>query len=390
MINNLYNEIKPQFLINPDIIFLNHGSFGATPQPVFDSYQRWQRELEFQPVEFLGRRASNLLLSAREKLAKFLCTSQNNLVYVTNATIGLNIIARSLHLTHRDEVLSSNHEYGALDRTWKFISQKNGFTYINQSIKTPITSTKEMLADLWKGVTPNTRVLFISHITSPTAVIFPIRQICEKARAAGIITIIDGAHAPGQIPLALDSLGADFYVGNLHKWLCAPKGSAFLYARPEVQSLIEPLIVSWGWQSDSPTNFQFVDYLEWSGTRDISAFLAVPDAIEFHQKYQWEKIQSHCHSLAQFTRQKLEQITGLPSLYPDSPEFYAQMGTAVLPLAIDINDFKSKLYTNFKIEIPVILWNDKKLIRFSYQAYNSFADANCLINAVNHLLNNDH
>ena len=231
-------SLRSEFLLDPDIIFLNHGSFGATPRPVFESYQRWQRVLEREPVDFLGRKATELLRESRTVLADYLGAQVDNLVYVTNATTGINIVAHSLDLNPGDEVLSTDHEYGAMDRTWRFLSRKRGFKYVNYTISIPVTSQDEFVQQFWAQVTPATRVIYLSHITSPTAMILPIEAITQRAREAGILTVIDGAHAPGQIPLSLDAIGADFYVGNLHKWLCAPKGSAFLYARPEVQALI--------------------------------------------------------------------------------------------------------------------------------------------------------
>jgi len=211
--------LKNQFLLNPEIHFLNHGSFGATPKPVFRVYQRWQRELERQPVEFLGRRAATLMADARLALGKYLGTHADNLVYTQNVTIALNIVARSLDLDSNDEVLTSNHEYGALDRTWRFLSKERGFKYIRQNISLPLSTPQRFIDDLWQGVNSRTRIIFLSHITSPTAILFPVAEVIRRARSQNILTIIDGAHAPGQIHLDLDSLGADFYGGNLHKWI---------------------------------------------------------------------------------------------------------------------------------------------------------------------------
>ncbi|HNP84748.1 MAG TPA: aminotransferase class V-fold PLP-dependent enzyme, partial [Kouleothrix sp.] len=200
-----------EFLLRPEITFLNHGSFGACPRPVFESYQEWQRRLEVQPVEFLGRHISTLLAEARTRLAAYLRTAAGNLVYVPNATYGVNIVARSLDLQPGDEVLASDHEYGAADRAWRFVCNKRGVRYINQPIGLPLESAEQFVEQLWAGVTPRTKVIFLSHITSPTALIFPLEAVCRRARAEGIMTVIDGAHAPGQIDLALDALGADFY-----------------------------------------------------------------------------------------------------------------------------------------------------------------------------------
>jgi len=378
--------MRDSFLIDPNIIFLNHGSFGATPRPVFDSYQRWQRELECQPVEFLGRRADELLNNARAVLADYLGTRKDNLVFVTNATTGVNIIARSLKLGPGDEVLASDHEYGACDRCWRFLSETNGFKYIRQPLTIPIQSEQELIDDFWQGVTNRTRVIFLSHITSSTAVILPIKEICKRARLAGILTVIDGAHAPGQLELDLDDLGADFYTGNLHKWLCAPKGSAFLFARPDVQDLAKPLVVSWGWQSDNPGASTFVDWHQWTGTRDISAFLAVPDAINFQAQNHWPQIRRRCHELASLVRQQVTHLTGVVPLYPDSENWYRQMGTVPLPNFVDIEKLKIELYERFRIEIPLIQWNNFKLMRFSLQAYNTIEDVTMLVRGLKELL----
>ena len=355
------------------------------PRPVFEVYQNWQRELERQPVEFLGRRATSLLEHSRASLAKYLNTDTNNLVYVTNATEGVNIVAHSLKLAEGDEVLASDHEYGALDRTWKFLSQKSGFKYINHTLSLPV-SRETFVENFWQGVTPRTRVIFLSHITSPTALLFPIQQICRRAREHGILTVIDGAHAPGQIPIDLDDLQADFYTGNLHKWLCAPKGAAFLYAHPSWQSLIQPLVVSWGWQSENPGPSPFVDYLEWQGTRDISAFLSVPAAIQYQQEHHWSEVRDRCHAMADQTQKLIHALTGLPPLHGSETGWFVQMAASPLPVATDLADLKIRLYDEFKIEVPLVAWNGYKLIRYSFQAYNSPADMHALLDALARLL----
>lgn len=380
------NPFRDLFMLDPGIFFLNHGSFGATPRPVFDAYQHWQLEMEKQPVEFLSRRAPGLLRDARAKLANFLNCDTDRVVFVTNATFGLNIVARSLHLTAGDEVLTTNHEYGALDRTWRFLSEKRRFDYITQPIFTTKDEPGDLVEQLWRGVTRNTKVIFISHITSPTAMIFPVKEICKKAHNEGILTVIDGAHAPGQIDLDLSDLNADFYVGNLHKWLCAPKGAAFLAIKPSVEKLVEPLIVSWGWQSDNPGPSQLVDYLEWIGTRDLSAFLAVPKAIEIISSAEWKHRQKYCHYLTAETRRGIETITGIPALIPDGPSWYRQMAAMPLPEGIDCRKTQARLYEEFRIEVPFIEWQSHRLIRFSYQVYNQEEDMLALEQALSVIL----
>jgi isopenicillin-N epimerase len=374
-------DLRRLFLLDPEIVFLNHGSFGATPKPVFDVYQNWQRELERQPVEFLGRRAIDLMAESRAVLADYLGTQRDNLVYVTNATVGANIVARSLNLGPGDEVLTTDHEYGACDRTWRFLARKNGFTYINQPVVLPLTSREDFLEQLWQGVTAQTKIIFLSHITSPTAIIFPVTEVCRRAREQGILTFVDGAHAPGQIPLNLDKIGADYYTGNLHKWLCSPKGAGFLYARPEVQDLLEPLVVSWGWQSEAPGTSQFVDHHEWQGTRDLSAFLAVPAAIRFQQENDWARVQENCHALAVEAEMTIRGLTDLPSLYIDD-SWFAQMVTVSLPVGSDILALKEFLYHKYRIEVPLIEWHRSIFLRISVQGYNLSQDIAALIVAL--------
>lgn len=378
-------KLEKNFLLDPSVTFLNHGSFGATPKSVFKEYQHWQRELENQPVEFLGRRHNDLMLTSRTALANYIGTQAENLVYVQNATIGLNIVARSLDLKADDEVLSTNHEYGALDRTWRFLSKEKGFAYINQ--KVDLTSHDDFVKSFLQGVTPNTKIIFLSHIASSTATIFPVEKIVQFAKTKNIITVIDGAHAPGHIPLQLDSLGVDFYAGNLHKWLCAPKGAGFLYARPEMQHLLKPLIVSWGYESETPSNSKFVDEHEWQGTRDIAAFLTVPKAIAYQQKHNWVKVRSACHQLAIETWYRIHDVTKQTSLHTNPETWFAQMIVSSLPINTDVVSLKQRLYDEYRIEIPVIDWHGNKLIRLSVQGYNTQRDLNRLVTALKKLLN---
>lgn len=377
-------NLKRHFLLDPTVTFLNHGSFGAVPKPVFKEYQRWQRELENRPVEFLGRRFPDLMRTAREGLASYLGTTAGNVVYAQNVTVALNIVARSLELGAGDEVLTTNHEYGALDRTWRFLSKERGFTYINQPVD--LTSHEAFVASFWRGVTLRTRVIFLSHITSPTASLFPIQALIERAKEQKVITIIDGAHAPGQIPLHLDSLGADFYGGNLHKWLCAPKGAGFLYARPEVQHMLKPLVVSWGYEALAPGDSTFIDHHEWWGTRDPAAFLTVPQAIQFQQDHDWAQVRTACHQLAVETWKRIHDLTGLAPLHSDPETWFAQMIVAALPADTDLAALKARLYDEYRIEIPVLQWNERKLIRLSVQGYNSHKDMDALLFALKKLL----
>lgn len=381
-------EAGREFMLRPAITFLNHGSFGACPRPVFEEYQRWQRTLEEQPVEFLGRRLDGLLAEAREPLGRFLGTSPDHLVFVPNATYGMNVVAHSFPLQPGDEVLGTTHEYGAVERTWTFVCEAKGARYRSQPIPIPITSAEAVIEQLWQGVTPRTRALVISHITSPTALIFPVREICRRAAAEGIITIIDGAHAPGQIDLALDEIGADFYTGNLHKWVCAPKGSAFLYARPDRQPMLQPLVVSWGWRAINPGPSPFQDYFGWTGTSDPAPYLSVPAAIAFQQQHDWPAVRAKCHELVASASQRIGALTGLAPISPETSEWWGQMRAIPIPRTSTSREaLQQRLWDEYQIEIPVTDWEDHRFVRISIQAYNTPRDVDRLVAALAAILN---
>ncbi len=378
-------SMRDLFLMRPGVVYLNHGSFGACPRPVFDRYQAWQRELEAEPVEFLGRRFTALMRAAREALAAFVGADPDDLVFVPNATTGLNAVARSLRLEPGDEVLATDHEYGALDRTWTFICERSGARYVRQPVSLPVASAEEIVDAVWSGVNDRTRVLFLSHVTSSTAIALPVMELVQRARERGILTVIDGAHAPGQIPLDLAALGADFYAGNCHKWMNAPKGSAFLYARAEAQPLLEPLVVSWGWRSDHPGPSRFVDEHEWQGTRDIAAYLSVPAAIEFMREHDWPAVQRACHDIAGAARDRINAITGLAPLTPAGGDWFGQMATVALPRC-DHEALQRRLFDEFRIEVPTFAWNGGSYLRVSIQAYNDASDVDALVHALSALL----
>jgi isopenicillin-N epimerase len=386
LVTHLSHNLKNDFLLNPDVIFLNHGSFGATPIPVFNKYQEWQRLVEYQPVDFFSRKASGFLQSARRELGDFLGTSGDNLVYITNTTFGINIIARSLKLGTGDQVLTTNHEYGAMDRVWNFMADRQGFTYIKQPISIPLSTRDSLIDEFWQGVTPHTKVIFFSHITSPTAITFPVKEICTRAKAEGILTVVDGAHAPGQIDLSLEDLGVDFYAGNLHKWLCAPKGSAFLFARPQVQHLVEPLVISWGWNPIHAPESLFISHLEQNGTRDISAFLSVPEAIRFFGNPVLIQKRKDCHQFVEWITSQLSHISGISSIYGTDPTWYSQMASSVLPPDINPDELKTFLLDLHHIEVPIVRWNNQIIVRYSIQVYNTEDDAQALIESISKFL----
>ncbi len=385
-------NLARQFLLREDVVFLNHGSFGACPRPVFEAYQNWQLELERQPVEFLGRAITEHVRSARTALAAELGTVAENIVGLTNATMGLNIVAQSLELQPGDQILTTDHEYSALEKTWAYVARRTGAEIVVVSVPMPLMTEAQFTDTIIAGMNDRTRVLFLSHITSPTALLFPIERAIAEARRRGIWSVIDGAHTPGHIPLQLDGLGADFYSGNCHKWMMAPKGSAFLHARPEVQGLLNPLVISHGWtaQSKEPGakgafgNSPFVDEIEVQGTRDPAPWLTVSAALNYRRDNDWPAIQAHCQALAQDTARRLGELTGLPPL--SAPQFCAPQMVAIPLPECDTDQLKLDLIDKFNIEIPVFKWQDRCIARLSVQGYNSKEQMDLLLTALQSLL----
>jgi isopenicillin-N epimerase len=381
------SSLKNHFLLDPDVTFLNHGSFGATPKPVFEAYQQWQLRLERQPVLFLGRELDGLLMTSRQALGKYLNADANDLVYIPNATHGVNVIAHSLRLASGDEILTTDHEYGACDYTWEFTCGRAGAKYIHQPISLPVVSEENIVEQFWLGVTSRTKVIYLSHITSPTALRLPVEEICKRAKEAGILTVVDAAHSPGQIPVDLQALGADVVFGNCHKWLLNVKGSAFLYVRREAQNMVDPLVVSWGYKPtpETTTGSRFIDILQWTGTKDPTAALTVPAAIEFMQQHNWDEVRLECHNLLRQGIERICDLTNMSPLYPLASDFYGQMSIAPLPLS-NLPVLKRRLYDEYKIEVPLIQWQDKQFVRVSVQGYNSQTDLDALLNALKILL----
>jgi isopenicillin-N epimerase len=372
-------ELRAEFLLDPDVTFLNHGSFGACPRAVFERYQEWQLELERQPVLFLARRVTGLLADARAALGAYVGADPDDLIFVPNATAGVNIAAWPLGLQSGDEVLTTNLEYGALDLTWEHVCADFGARYVRTHIPLPIGGDDEVVETIWAAVTPRTRVLFLSHHTSSTALTLPVAELCRRARERGIVTVVDGAHIPGHFRLDLGALDVDFYAGNCHKWLCAPKGAGFLYVRRELQRDVHPLIFSWGYDGDDPT---FLDRHEKQGTRDPSAYLTVPFAIEWQREHDWDDVRTRCHELARRAATELELSALVPGTRHD---LFGQMVSLRLPDDAPA-DLKERLYEEHRIEIPVTDGAAGRLIRPSFQGYNDDGDLERLRAALNTLL----
>ena len=379
--------MKSQFLLDPEITFLNHGSFGACPKPIFENYQYWQLELEKEPVQFIQKNSAQYLKTSKDALANYIGCSSDDFFYTTNPTVAVNTVLRSLNLEEGDEVLTTNHEYGAMDRTWSYFSKKKGIKYIRQNISLPILSKEQILNEFWSGYTSKTKIIFISHISSVTALVFPVKEICEKARELGLITIIDGAHVPGQLDLNIQELNPDFYTGALHKWMLAPKGVSFLYVKKTFQNSIDPLVVSWGYESESPSDSQFLDYHQHQGTRDISAFLTIPKAIEFLRVNNWEERAALCRKLIRDNYNKFCELLNSKPICPVTSEFLVQMCSIPIQTTKPL-ELKETLFHKYKIEIPVMKLEDKFFLRIAINGYNSQQDLDILREALEDIIEN--
>jgi len=356
--------VRDLYLLDPEWTHLNHGSFGACPRPVLDQYQRLQRELERGPTEF-WRGLPDLLAEARSELAAFVGADSEGLLFVPNVTAGVNAVARSLELGPGDEVLATDHEYGANDMVWAYLAERRGFEYVRRPF--------DSLEDFWAGVGERTRILFVSHIASETARCFPVADLCARARASGVVSIVDGAHVPGHLDLDLQEIAADFYTGNCHKWLSAPKGTGFVHVAEPRRDLLEPQIVSWGWE-ESET---FVERHQSQGTRDPSGYLSVPAAIAFQREHDWPAVRDRCNALLRASVERL----GLVPVHPD----FVQMVALELP-ECDPDELWRRLREEHRVEAPCWTWNDKPLLRISVAAYNDEGDLRRLEAALQEVL----
>jgi isopenicillin-N epimerase len=352
------------FLLDPEVVYLNHGSFGACPRPVFDAYQEWQRKVEREPIALLARRLDEELAYVRTALAAYLGARPDDLVLVPNATAGMNAVLRSLRLEPGDELLTSEHEYGAISLLLDFVSARTGARVVRRP--------GEDAEAIWGGASERTRALVVSHVTSPTALVLPVGELCALARGAGVLSVVDGAHGPGQIALDLEQLGADFYTGNCHKWLCSPKGAGFLHVRQEWHELLEPPVVGWGWRE---TAFPLRNGPQ--GTRDPSVYLAVPAAIEFVREH---GDASACRVLL---REASRQLAAA-GFEPFAAEQPLQMACFRLPES-DPEHVELRLLEEFRIEAPVRNWNGQTLIRVSIAPYNEAGDVEALLIALQEL-----
>jgi len=319
---------------------------------------------------------------SRAVLAKFLnCADKDDLVYVTNPSFAVNMIAKSFPLEAGDEILTTDIEYGACDRTWNYYCNKKGATYRRQKINLPIVDKAQFIEDFFKGCNEKTKVIFISHITSATGLILPAAEICAIAKEKGLITIVDGAHVPAHIPLDLSSIQADFYTGACHKWMMAPKGCSFLYAAKSVQPICDPMIVSWGYQAAKPSHSNFLDYHQMIGTRDFSAFLTVATCIEFMEQHNWKAVGRKCHEMVLEHAPRFFALFNSKPICPLNSEWIGQMISIPIQTP-DPEKLQRTLFLDYKIEVPIMRQGDDVYLRYSINAFNTVEDLDALCNAI--------
>ena len=375
------SNLESLFLLDPTITFLNFGSFGACPKPVFEDYQKWQRELENEPVQFMTVNSLRYLQQSRQALGEFIHCEADDLVYVPNPSHAINIITKSIGLQPGDEILSTDLEYGACDKTWDYYCSKSKAVYKRQPITLPLISKDKFIEDFFAGLTSKTKAVFISHITSSTGLILPVKEVCAIAKQKGLLCIVDGAHAPGHLELNLNELGADIYTGACHKWMLTAKGCSFLYIRKELQDRFDPLVVSWGYNSATPSHSKFLDYHQLQGTRDISAFLTVPRAIQFMQEYNWQAVSDACKILVKQNAETFFNLLETKALAPISDEFIGQMLSVPIRTS-QPEKLQQELFNVYSIDIPVMRHADKTYIRYSINAFNSQKDLDTLYGAL--------
>jgi isopenicillin-N epimerase len=378
----MHRELREAFHLDTQVAFLNHGSFGACPKSVLDTRDALAREMEREPVDFLVRRAPGLFRQARKRLADFAGCTAADFVFIPNATSGVNLVLRSLPLKAGDEILSCDHEYGACDRAWEAEARRRDLKLKKIELELPLPADDELVERFRKAIGPSTRVLYFSHITSPTAQLLPMEKLAALGREHGLFVFVDGAHGPGQVPLVLEESGVDAYAGNAHKWLMGPKGTGFLYLRSEHHKWIEPLVISWG-STQHDGESRLVQELEWPGTRDPSSFLALEAALDFRRITDWDQRSlEKRRELSDWLHQLCDKRGWQPLVQSDHS---LQMMAFEVP-ALDEAGLHSALYHEFNVEVPVIAFRNRSLVRVSYQPYNGLHELEMLEQALDKLL----
>jgi len=379
--------------LDPDVLQLNHGSFGACPDVVLAAQAQWRARMERSPTEFHARDLEGLLDAAREVTARFVGAKPEDLAFVTNATQGVNAVLRSLDLGPGDELLTTDHEYNACANALKFVCERSGATPVIAEIPLPIGDPEEVVERILARVTERTRIALVDHVTSQTGLVFPIERIVAELQSRGVDVLVDGAHAPGMLDLDLDALGAAYYTGNCHKWMCAPKGAAILHVRADRQRLVRPTSISHGANSARTDKSRFQIEFQWTGTCDPTAWLTVPDAIGAMADLTpggWPAIREHNRALAVAARRLLNAALGAEPIAPESmlgslAAVRLPDGDADAPMSPLYDDpVQRGLWERERIEVPVIPWPapPKRLLRVSAQVYNEVGDYERLVEAL--------
>lgn len=388
--------MKNHWLLDPDITFLNHGSFGATPRAVLAKQDEYRTRMEREPVRFLVRELEPLLDDARAALAAFVGADPSGIAFVPNATAGVNAVVRSLDLDKHDELLVTTHEYNASRNALEFAAQLAGARVVTVDIPFPIATANEICDRVLEKVTDRTRLLLVDHVTSQTALVFPVKRLIDDMDRRGIDTLVDGAHAPGMLPLDLRSLGAAYYTGNLHKWVCAPKGAAFLYARENRRAALRPIAISHGADSTRTDRSRFHLEFDWTGTFDPTAWLCIPEALRFIASLVdggWLEVMRRNHKLALRGRDIIAKALDIAPPAPD--EMLGSMATLPLPdgsadeaPSLYGDPLQDALLDQFRIEVPIVPWPvpPKRLVRISAQLYNEEKEYEYLGEALRKLL----
>ena len=391
-----YSEHAKHWTLDPAIDFLNHGSFGATPRVVLEKQAELRALIEREPVKFLARELEGRLDEARKATAAFVGAKPESIAFVTNATAGVNTVLRSLKFKAGDELLVTNHEYNASRNALNFAAAQSGATVVVAEVPFPLRSADEIVEAILRKVTPRTRLLLVDHITSQTGLIFPIERLQRELSPRGIDLLVDGAHGPGMVPLDLEALGVAYYTGNFHKWVCAPKGAALLYVRPDRQAALRPLSISHGANSPRTDRSRFRIEFDWTGTDDPTAVLCVPESIEVIGKILpggWPEVMRANHELAVAGRKKLCEALGIEE--PTPPELIGSLasvpiqdGSSAPPKSPLYEDaLQQMLFEKHAIEVPIMPWPapPKRLLRISAQLYNALPQYEALAAALREL-----